>query len=419
MFSDGQREPALPSFSPSRRAPSPIERRANPGVASGAVSLLDDPRLDHKLLEEIGFDRQRFESARDALKSGALTDKSSLVTKPLDPPPGVVDVPFEGPEADRLRKIGEAALRKGEIAVVVLNGGMATRFGNVVKGTVEVFDGKSFIGLKAAHVAKARAKYGAPVPLVLMNSFATDAATKEHLAKHENYGLPAADLLTFTQSISIRMTPDGELFIGADGKPSYYAPGHGDFFHSIRASGILKSLAARGVTTLLFSNVDNLGATVEPIIIGQHLALAAQMSAEVTAKRRTASGDWDKGGSPAVLDGRVQIVEGFRIPADLAPTHLPDFSTNNFVFDLKAIDRDVPLGWHLVKKKVDDRPAVQLESIACEASAVNDAEGAPLFKLGLLRVPRDGDHGRFFPVKERVDLEEMREILKKRLASEI
>jgi len=169
----------------------------------------------------------------------------------------------------------------------------------------------------------------------------------------------------------------------------------------------------------LFSNVDNLGATVEPIIIGQHLALGAELSAEVTAKRRTASGDWDKGGSPAKVGGRVQIVEGFRIPSDLPPTFLPDFSTNNFAFDLRAIDREVPLAWHLVKKKVDDRPALQLESIACEASAVDAPDGTPLFKLGLLRVPRDGANGRFFPVKERADLEEMRGVLRERLAGVI
>ncbi len=69
-----------------------------------------------------------------------------------------------------------------------------------------------------------------------------------------------------------------------------------------------------------------------------------------------------------------------------------------------------------MKKKVDDRPAIQLESIACEASAADDAQGQPVFSLGLLRVPRDGKMGRFFPIKERVDLDASREILRARLA---
>lgn len=382
------------------------------------AALLADPRLDQEYLARYGFDRARFERAHAAILDGSLTEKSSLITAGIEPAPGVVDVPFEGPAAAELRARGEAALKKGQVAVVVLNGGMATRFGNVVKGTVEVYDGKSFIALKAANVAHARKTYGAPVPLVLMNSFATDGATKEHLAQHGNFGLPAEDLLTFTQTISIRLTPEGGLFIGADGKPSYYAPGHGDFFREIRRSGVLEKLKSRGVKVVMFSNVDNLGATVDPIMIGQHLALGAELSAEVTAKRRTASGDWDKGGSPAKVAGRTQIVEGFRLPGDLPPTFLPDFSTNNFLFDVAAIDRDITLPWHVVRKKVDDRPALQLESIACEASAVDDASGKPVLKLGLLRVPRDDAHGRFFPVKERVDLDAMRDALRARLAKE-
>lgn len=380
------------------------------------AAVLDDPRLDQDYLARFGFDRARFSAAHAAIVAGTMTEKSSLITTGIEPAPGVVDVPFEGTEATRLRELGEAALRRGEVAAVVLNGGMATRFGNVVKGTVEVYDGKSFIALKAANVAYARQRWGAPVPLVLMNSFATDGASKEHLEAHGRFGLPAEDLLTFTQTISVRLNPDGSLFIGADGKPSYYAPGHGDFFRAIRLSGVLERLRARGVKVLMFSNVDNLGATVEPIVIGQHLALGAELSAEVTAKRRTASGDWDKGGSPARVAGRTQIVEGFRLPADLPPTFLPDFSTNNFLFDLAAIDREITLPWHVVKKKVDDRPAIQLESIACEASAVDTADGKPLLKLGLLRVPRDDHNGRFFPVKERVDLDAMRPALRARLA---
>ena len=43
----------------------------------------------------------------------------------------------------------------------------------------------------------------------------------------------------------VRLNPDGSLFIGADGKPSYYAPGHGDFFRAIRISGVLERLRAR------------------------------------------------------------------------------------------------------------------------------------------------------------------------------
>ncbi|MFO0722313.1 MAG: UTP--glucose-1-phosphate uridylyltransferase [Myxococcota bacterium] len=378
--------------------------------------ILDDPRIDHGLLERYRFDRARFLKAVTEIESGRLTEESSKITGKIEPAAGVVDVRWDGAEAEAAKKLGEEALSRGEVAVVVLNGGMATRFGNVVKGVVEVYDQKSFIALKAEDTKKAAQRYGAPVPLVLMNSFATERASLDHVAAHGRFGLAERDLLSFAQSISLRLTHEAALFIGKDGLPSYYAPGHGDFFAGIRASGVLANLLGRGVRTILFSNVDNLGATVDPAVIGYHLRSGAEMSAEVTAKRKTASGEWDKGGAPAIVDGRQQLVEGFRLPGDLPPTYLPDFSTNNFLFSAKSLEKDVHLAWHLVKKKVDDRPALQLESIACEASAADDAQGQPVFRTGFLRVPRDGKRGRFFPIKERVDLETSREVLRERLS---
>ncbi|MEQ9502169.1 MAG: UTP--glucose-1-phosphate uridylyltransferase [Deltaproteobacteria bacterium] len=376
------------------------------------MNVLDDPRLDFALLERFGFERDRFERDYAAMQAGTLSPETAIVTDPIEPADTVVDLDFTNEEA---RAAGEAALRAGKVASVVLNGGMATRFGGVVKGVVEVFDGLTFIALKARDAKRAHETYGRPVPLVLMNSFATDASTWEHVNASSRFGLAEEDLLSFTQSISVRLDEQLGLFIGDDGQPSYHAPGHGDFFSCIRRSGVLEKLRARGVEILLFSNVDNLGATVEPSVIGHHILGGKPMTAEVTEKRRTASGAWDKGGAPARVAGFLQLVEGFRFPPDFEQHTLPDFSTNNMLFDAAAIDRPIGLQRHVVKKKVDGRAAIQLESITCEASGVRDDDGGALLPLSLLRVPREGERGRFFPVKEPADLDAMREILKARL----
>ena len=59
----------------------------------------------------------------------------------------------------------------------------------------------------------------------------------------------------------------------------------------------------------MMSNVDNLGATLDPAVIGAPLARGAALTAEVVRKEKG-----DKGGAPARLDGRPQIIEGFRFP---------------------------------------------------------------------------------------------------------
>ena len=378
------------------------------------MNPLDDPRLDWTLLNQYEFDRDRFVQQALAAGAGRARREDVLVQEEIVPAPGVTDVDHDSDEAQAARRVGEDALRAGEVGVVVLNGGMATRFGGVVKGTVEVFDGKSFIALKCEDALRVRDQLGRTPPVVLMNSFATGASTREHLEQNDAFGLPETSLWSFCQSISIRLQPDGQLFVGRDGLPSYYAPGHGDFFRSIRASGVLTELREQGVQQLVFSNIDNLGATLDPTLVGLHRLAGWEMTLEVTERRRDATGAWEAGGAPVVIDGRVRVVEGFRFPAGVQE-RLPDFQANNMIFDTAAIDRDVPLEHYPVTKRVDGLPALQFEAITCEASGATDDAGDPLFRLGLLRVPRDGPRGRFFPIKSPEDLDQTRNLLRERL----
>ncbi|MBX2813125.1 MAG: UTP--glucose-1-phosphate uridylyltransferase [Myxococcales bacterium] len=374
---------------------------------------LEDTRLDFALLSRFGFDEPRFRENQAAIVDGRLTTETHRITGNIEPAEGVIDVEQNKEAA---REAGETALKGGEVASVVLNGGMATRFGGVVKGVVEVFDGKSFLALKGEDTRRAHERYGQDVPLVLMNSFATQQKTLAHISEHNNFHLAPQNILDFSQSISIRMNPDGSLFVDDEGQPSYHAPGHGDFFHCIRKSGVLKKLETRGIKYILFSNVDNLGATISPVIIGHHILSQGEMTLEVTQKQRTASGNWDKGGAPARINGRSnQVVEGFRFPHDFPQEKLPDFSTNNMIFSVQALNQDVILDRYLVQKKVANRPALQLETITCEASGTLDLSGKPIFKVSLLRVPREGPEGRFFPVKEPADLSANQNLLKERL----
>jgi UTP--glucose-1-phosphate uridylyltransferase len=373
-----------------------------------------DPRLDRTFLDAHGFEAERFDREVEGVRSGERTREASIIRQTIEPAPDV-QVAERTAEAEAA---GRQALGEGRVAVVVLNGGMATRFGGVVKGVVEVFDGQSFIGLKAQDVAQAGRRYGHIPPLILMNSFATGPKSERHLADHDRFGLPPEALLSFEQTISVRLEPDGGLFIGADGKPSYYAPGHGDFYPCIRRSGVLGHLSQRGIDTILFSNVDNLGATLDPVPLGHHLLSGAAMTIEVTEKRQNPDGKWDKGGAPARVGGFTQIVEGFRFPPGFPQERLPDFSTNTFHFSVKALDQPIHLPRHVVEKQVEGRPALQLESIACEASGLRTQGGDHQLSIHLLRVSRDDAYGRFFPIKEPADLDRSRDQLKARLRGE-
>ena len=101
------------------------------------------------------------------------------------------------------------------------------------------------------------------------------------------------------------MTQDGEIFKTQSGSVSPYAPGHGDLTFALRRAGILNSFRDSGGKYLFMGNVDNLMATIDPAVIGAHIASAKPISTEVVAKNLG-----DKGGAPAKVDGVLQIVEG-------------------------------------------------------------------------------------------------------------
>ena len=327
--------------------------------------------------------------------AGELGDAQNRIKGKVEPPDeGDLQAlpPLGGDVRRALTDRGEEAMRRGEVGAVILAGGMATRFGGVVKAAVEVLDGQSFLELKLRDIAAVAERADATIPVYLMTSFATDDEIRRMA---EPLSTARCPITTFPQFISLRVSPDGELFRDGEGKLSAHAPGHGDLTFALRRSGILKRFREAGGRVLMMSNVDNLTATLDPAVIGAHLESGAALTAEMAPKE-----PGDKGGAPARVDGKAQIVEAFRFPEYFDQESIPVFNTNTFVLDAEAIDADFPLTWFAVKKTVDGKPAVQFERLVGELTAFLD----PAF----LRVERHGPDARFQPIKTPDDMDKVR-----------
>jgi UTP--glucose-1-phosphate uridylyltransferase len=380
------------------------------------MDVLEDPRADRGLLEAFGFDLPRWQRQADDIRQGRLTELTGTVRGRIVPMGAIPQLRFDQ-SADEIdcRRRGLAALTGGEVAVLIANGGLATRFGGQVKGVVEALPGRSFLALKLGDVADVERTLACRIPVVLMNSFATRERTLRHLEAHGHFGLDRGRVLVMDQTLSIRHELDGSAFVGSDGRFRYYAPGHGEFFERLRQSGLHTRLTTAGVRWLLFSNVDNLGASIEPRLLGYHIRAGSDMTVEVTEKRKDATGQWDVGGAPVVLDGQPQVVEGFRFPREFDQSLLPDIQTNTMWFSLGALAEELSIPPYLVRKRVDGRDSLTFEKVTCEASGIRRADGTPRLSLSLVRVPRDGLRGRFFPVKTPQDLEAIRPALAERV----
>lgn len=347
----------------------------------------------------VAFDADLFDRLRGALVSGALGGGGRLTVAP--PPLGPGDLIALDPAArERRRARGEAALRAGSVAALILNGGMATRFGGVVKGVVPVLPERpalSFLAVKLAGVRTA----GPGVPAVLMHSFATAAASREHLAAIDWSGVAPIDRLEFEQSLLPRVLSDGTPIAGLAGAEVlpdvavYAAPGHGDTLRRVTDSGTLAALRERGVEHVLVSNVDNLGASLDPEVLGAHLEAVdggAELSVEVVPR---APGD--AGGCVALLAGRPAIVEGFRLPAGVDLASYPHFNTNTLWLTRAVLERAHPLTWFAVERQIEwpgrgDLAVVQFEQLIGQITE--------FARTACLAV----DRGRFLPIKTREDL---------------
>lgn len=347
------------------------------------------------LLQRFGWDRETFETLRARLRAGAAESDNQIRGRVEPPAPGdVVALPALGsPERRELEARGREALRSGLVGAVVLAGGMATRFGGVVKAGVEAVEGRTFLDLKLSDIARLAEREGARIPIHVMTSFATHDEVERLSRALET---PRAPVRCFPQYISLRLAPDGSLFHEpSDGSLSPYAPGHGDLSFALRRAGLLDGFVKQGGRLLYMSNVDNLGATLDPAVIGAHLRSGADITAEVVRKE-----PGDKGGAPARVDGTAQIVESFRFPAGFDQDSIPVFNTNSFVLDATKLDRDFPLTWFVVRKKVEGREAIQFERLVGELTA--------FLPTAFLEVERHGPDGRFQPVKDPEELERRR-----------
>jgi UTP--glucose-1-phosphate uridylyltransferase len=237
------------------------------------------------LLERFRFDRIPFEELRARLRA-AGDDLESLhrIGEAIEVPGEDVAhrLPDPGtPERLAASERGRAAIERGEVAAVVLAGGMATRFGSQVKALAPVLEERSltFLDLKLADLSRLG------VDVTLLTSFATHDALGETVADGAVSLAP--------QLVSLRLTAEGGIFLDDAGAASPHAPGHGDLADALALSGALARLRAAGVRTLFVCNVDNVGATLDPAVLGLHLELGGTVTAELVSKR-----PGDAGGVP-------------------------------------------------------------------------------------------------------------------------
>jgi UTP--glucose-1-phosphate uridylyltransferase len=340
-----------------------------------------------------------FRRAFDALVSG---EKATLSDAELEPVP---DLPDQAALAGA-RAEGEAALAR--TVVIKLNGGLGTSMGMTrAKSLLPVKDGLSFLDVTARQIVRLRERTGVAVPLVLMDSFRTRVDSLAALAPYGKLSGPLEP--DFLQHRVPRIAAESLEPVAWPVEPEHEwcPPGHGDLYPALQSSGLLDAMLAAGYRTAFVSNADNLGAVLDPALLGWFVASRAPFAMEV--KERTES-DRKGGHLASTRDGRLVLREVAQCPpAERASfediRRWRFFNTNNLWIDLPALQRALaatrgvlPLPLIRNEKPVDPEDPGSPRVIQLET-----AMGAAISVFPGARAIRVSEQ-RFAPVKTTADL---------------
>jgi UDP-N-acetylglucosamine/UDP-N-acetylgalactosamine diphosphorylase len=221
----------------------------------------------------------------------------------------------QGSLRPRLTKLGRGLLAGGRVATLLLAGGQGTRLGvSGPKGSV-VFGpepDRTLYRIHAERVAAASETAGAPVPLLVLVSPATEALTREAFAVPGDFGLDDDQVRILVQGQLPCLDEAGRALLAAPGALALAPDGHGGAFGALVASGELERLAAAGIDALTTFQVDNpLGRSLDPVMLGWMVERRLQAIGKAVRK---ATPDERVGVFARDLRGRHRIVEYGELP---------------------------------------------------------------------------------------------------------
>jgi UDP-N-acetylglucosamine/UDP-N-acetylgalactosamine diphosphorylase len=279
-----------------------------------------EPEGQHQLLN--GWDRLDDEARSDLLGQIAALDfgiirtmraqldgRQAAVTSSASEPEPAAVVEMRPHERAQATERGEAALRAGQVGVLLVAGGQGSRLGyEGPKGAFPIgpVSNAVLFYFHARKILSLTRSYGATVPFYIMTSETNDAATRDCFAENGWFGLAPEDVFFFKQGMWPSLDDTGRIIRDAPGHIFKSPDGHGGTLSALQSSGGLADMARRGLKTVFYFQVDNpLVEIADPAFIGLHLLKGTDLSIKVCAKRDPSEGL----GMVVQRDGRCEMVE--------------------------------------------------------------------------------------------------------------
>ena len=291
----------------------------------------------------------------------------SMIGKETAIPRGKFTVPaavsIEEIEAskDKFLKAGIESIKKGEVAAVLLAGGMGTRLGfDLPKGCFNVGTSHELYIFECLinnlmDVVKQCDTY---IPLYIMTSEKNDGATQDFFEKHNYFGYNKDYVKFFIQDMACAVDYKGKLLLEEKGRLATSPNGNGGWFTSMVKAGLDNDLHKRNVKWINIFAVDNVCQRIaDPVFVGATILGNYECGSKVVRKVEPN----EKMGLLCLEDGMPSIVEYYEMSKEMSEARAEDGSLLykygvilNYLFSLDKLEEIVnkKLTVHVVEKKI-------------------------------------------------------------------
>ncbi|MBE6851492.1 MAG: UDPGP type 1 family protein [Ruminococcus sp.] len=262
---------------------------------------------------------------------------------------------------DKFENTGLDAIRQGKVGAVLLAGGMGTRLGfDKPKGMCNIGETRELYIFECLinNLMDVVDRAGTFIPLFIMTSEKNDEDTRAFFKEMKYFGYNEEYVHFFTQEMAPAVDCNGNILLEEKGRIATSPNGHGGWFSSMVAAGLLPMLKRDGIEWLNVFAVDNvLQRIADPAFIGAVILSGAASGGKVVSKAEPT----ERIGVLCLEDGTPSVVEYFEMTQEMLDNREPDgrLSYNygvilNYLFRTDSLEQlvDNPLPLHVVAKKV-------------------------------------------------------------------
>lgn len=323
------------------------------------------------------------------------------------------------PAEKEYRQLGLDAIKRGEVAVILMAGGQGTRLGSSQpKGCYDIGlpSGKSLFQIQAEKLLRLQqlAQSSKPIPWYIMTSKPTRKPTEQFFKEHKYFGLNPQQITFFNQGTLPAFDLKGDKLLLSSPTELVESPdGNGGLYRAIEENGLLEDFVSNNIKHIHMYCVDNvLVRLADPVFIGFAIKHGFELATKVVRKRDA----HESVGLIATRDGAPCVIEYSEISEELAAEKdsngllkLRAANIVNHYYSVELLQKMLKnwcqsMPYHIAKKKIPvyDNETGKLykpsepNGIKLEQFIFDVFPTVPLEKFGCLEVERAKE---FSPLK--------------------